>query len=226
MIITTAREIAETRQFDIGAALNRTTPGVSINDVPAIPSRRRSIFAASSPHPSSGTPQGLAVYQNGIRINEAWGDIVNWDLIPTVAIDRAVIETGNPLFGLNAIGGAVVLDMKNGFTWQGFDLDGRFGSRGRRQRDDAIWRCSADFATYLAMEAAGDDGYRKFSGTHIQRLYGDVGYRGDPVEVHFTLATRTKPLRPLRLGAGRSRQHRSKLCLHDAADDEEHALAI
>ncbi len=29
-----------------------------------------------------GTPQGLAVYQNGVRINEVFGDTVNWDLIP------------------------------------------------------------------------------------------------------------------------------------------------
>ena len=32
--------------------------------------------------PVIGTPQGLAVYQNGVRINEVFGDVVNWDLIP------------------------------------------------------------------------------------------------------------------------------------------------
>ena len=185
--VTSAREIAESRQFDIGSALNRTTPGVSINDVAGNPFAPEVDFRGFVASPVVGTPQGLAVYQNGIRINEAWGDVVNWDLIPTVAIDRAVIETGNPLFGLNAIGGAVVLDMKNGFTWQGFDLDGRFGSRGRRQGTMQYGVQSHDFASYLAMEAAGDDGYRKFSGTRIQRLYGDVGYRGDQVEAHFTL---------------------------------------
>ncbi len=185
--ITTAREIADSHQFDLGPALNRTTPGVSINDVTGNPFSPEVDFRGFVASPVVGTPQGLAVYQNGVRINEAWGDTVNWDLIPTVAIDRAAIFTGNPLFGLNAIGGAVALDMKNGFTWQGFELDGRGGSRGRRQGSMQYGVQDHDFAAYLAVEAAGDNGYRRFSGANIHRLYGDVGYRGDQAEVHFTL---------------------------------------
>jgi len=187
VIITTAREIADTRQFDIGGALERSTPGVSTNDVlgnPFTPEINYRGFAAS---PVPGTPEGLAVYQNGVRINEAYGDTVNWDMIPTVAIDRTAIVTGNPLFGLNALGGAVVLDMKNGFTYQGFELDGRMGSRNRRQTSMQYGVLQGDFSSYLAIEAAGDSGYRKFSGSQVRRLYGDIGYRGDAAEVHFTL---------------------------------------
>ncbi len=43
-------------------------------------------FRGFDASPVSGTPQGLAVYQNGVRINEAFGDTVNWDLIPTSAV--------------------------------------------------------------------------------------------------------------------------------------------
>ncbi len=187
VIITTAREIADTRQFDIGPALDRSTPGVSTNDVLGNPFAPEVDFRGFVASPVSGTPEGLAVYQNGVRINEAYGDTVNWDMIPTVAIDRSAIVTGNPLFGLNALGGAVVLDMKNGFTYQGFDLDGRLGSRNRRQTTMQYGVLQGDFASYLAIEAAGDSGYRKYSGSQVRRLYGDIGYRGDSVEVHFTL---------------------------------------
>ena len=187
MIITTAREIADTRQFDISGALDRSTPGVSTNDVLGNPFSPEVDFRGFVASPVSGTPEELAVYQNGVRINEAYGDTVNWDLIPTVAIDRSAIVTGNPLFGLNALGGAVVLDMKNGFTYQGFDLDGRLGSRNRRQTTMQYGVLQGDFASYLAVEAAGDSGYRKYSGSQVRRLYGDIGYRGDSVEVHFTL---------------------------------------
>jgi len=72
-------------------------------------------------------------------------------LIPSVAIDRTAIVTGNPLFGLNAIGGAVVLDMKNGFTYQGFELDGRGGSFARRQSTMQYGVQAGDFASYLAL---------------------------------------------------------------------------
>ncbi len=184
--ITTAEEIAATHEFDVARALERVAPGVLINDVGGNPFLPEVDFRGFVASPISGTPIGLAVYQNGIRINEAWGDTVNWDLIPSVAIDRTAIVTANPLFGLNAIGGAVVLDMKNGFTYHGFELDGRGGSFGRRQGSLQYGVEKDGFAAYIAMEAAGDNGYRKFSGSHVERMYGDLGWRGDNAEVHAT----------------------------------------
>jgi iron complex outermembrane receptor protein len=80
-----------------------------------------------------------------------------------------------------------VLDMKNGFTWQGFEIDGRGGSRGRRQVAMQHGVEAENFASYLAVEALGDNGYRQFSGSHLKRIYGDVGYRGDTAEIHATL---------------------------------------
>jgi iron complex outermembrane receptor protein len=186
--ITTAKELGDSRQFDLGPALNRTTPGVSLLDVTGNPFAPELDYRGFVASPVAGTPQGLAVYQNGVRINEAWGDSVNWDLIPTVAIDRSTIVTGNPLFGLNAIGGAVVLDMKNGFTWQGFEVDARVGSYNRRQSTMQYGVQDHDFAAYLAVEAIGDRGYRQFSGAYLHRLYGDIGYRGEQAEIHATLS--------------------------------------
>src|SRR6185295_10047697 len=81
--------------------------------------------------PLQGTPQGLAVYMGGIRLNEAFGDTVNFDLIPTNAIDRADVWSNNPLFGLNALGGAINLSMKNGFTYRGTEFEHMGGSYGR-----------------------------------------------------------------------------------------------
>ncbi len=182
--VVSSQEIANSRQFNLGEALQRTAPGVIINDVGGNPFLPEIDYRGFNASPISGTPQGLAVYQNGIRINEAWGDSVNWDLIPSVAINRLAIESGNPLFGLNAIGGAVTLDMKNGFTWQGFEADGRGGAFGRRMGTAQYGVRSGSFATYWAAEAIGDDGYRKFSGSGIKRFYGDVGYQGDRAEIH------------------------------------------
>jgi len=106
-------------------------PGVTANDVQgnefALDLRYRG-FAAS---PLQGTPQGLAVYMQGIRVNEAFGDTVNWDLIPKVAIGRSDIWTNNPTFGLNALGGAISFQMKDGFTYNGTEFDASGGSYGR-----------------------------------------------------------------------------------------------
>lgn len=180
-------ELQNTRQFELSGNLQRQLPGVSVTDVGGNPMQPELDYRGFTASPIAGTPQGLAVYQNGIRINEAWGDNVNWDLIPNIAIDRLSVVTGNPLFGLNAIGGAVTLDMKNGFTYQGFEIDGRFGSRGRRQGAMQYGVQAGPYAGYMAVEALGDNGYRQFSGSHVKRFYGDVGYRGDSGEIHGTL---------------------------------------
>ena len=58
-------------------------------------------FAAS---PVQGRPQGLAVYVNGMRFDQPFGDTVDWDLIRNNAIDRLNVERSDPVFGLNTLG--------------------------------------------------------------------------------------------------------------------------
>ena len=135
----------------------------------------------------AGTPQGLAVYQNGVRINEAFGDTVNWDLIPTTAIRSVAVVTNNPAFGLNALGGAVTVQMKDGFGYQGAEINTMGGSYNRLQ-SSAQWGKQVDkFAVYGALEGLHDDGFRNFSPSDIRRFYGDVGYRSDNSEFHLNM---------------------------------------
>src|SRR5215813_6195486 len=108
---------------DVTKTLDQRVPGVFTSDVQGnefTPDLRYRGFAAS---PLQGTPQGLAVYMQGVRVNEAFGDTVNWDLIPTIAIGRADVWTNNPAFGLNALGGAISFQMKDGFTYRGTEFD-------------------------------------------------------------------------------------------------------
>ena len=87
-------------------------------------------FAAS---PLQGTPQGLAVYVNGMRFNQPFGDTVYWDLIPDVAIDKVNLEGSNPVFGLNALGGSINVRLKDGFSFQGLEAALAGGSFGHVQ---------------------------------------------------------------------------------------------
>jgi iron complex outermembrane receptor protein len=87
-------------------ALTSQLGSVNINDDPFQPDILFRGFEAS---PVLGTPEGLAAYQNGVRINEAFGDNLNWDLFPNIAIDRVDVVSSNPVYGLNALGGAVVV---------------------------------------------------------------------------------------------------------------------
>src|ERR1700730_10758579 len=98
--------------------------------------------------------------------------MVHWDLIPTAAIRSVTVVTNNPAFGLNALGGAIDVQMKNGFNYRGAEIDTMGGSFGRLQ-SSAQWRMQVDnFSIYGALESLHDDGFRNFSAWHVLRFSG------------------------------------------------------
>ena len=147
-----AGQIARTGSLNIADALQQQVPGIIISDTTGNPFQPDIQFRGFVASPVAGTPQGLAVYQNGVRINEAFGDTVNWDLIPTAAIRSVTVVTNNPAFGLNALGGAINVLMKNGFNYQGAEINTMGGSFGRIQ-SSAQWGKQIDnFSVYGALE--------------------------------------------------------------------------
>ncbi|MGX9425639.1 MULTISPECIES: TonB-dependent receptor [Bradyrhizobium] len=185
--VVDSREIARTDSFNITTALDQRVPGVIVNEVAGNPFQPDVQFRGFVASPVAGTPQGLAVYQNGVRINEAFGDTVNWDLIPTSAVRSIDVVTNNPAFGLNALGGAVVVQMKDGFSYQGAEINTMGGSFGRIQ-GAAQWGKQIDnFAVYGALEGLHDNGFRNFSPSDVRRFYGDVAHKNDVSEFHLNI---------------------------------------
>jgi iron complex outermembrane receptor protein len=133
-----------------------------------------------------GTPQGLAVYQNGVRINEVFGDTVNWDLIPQNAINGMTLVPSNPVYGLNAIGGALSMQMKNGFTYHGVEGEVNGGSYGRLATSVQAGGEVGNLSGYIAADAIDDAGWRDDSASSLRRVYMDLGARGDQTEFHVT----------------------------------------
>src|SRR5450759_3799495 len=182
-----ADQIERTRSPNITDALQKYVPGLVVNEVAGNPFQPDVQFRGFVASPVAGTPQGLAVYQNGVRINEAFGDTVNWDLIPTAAIRSVTVVTNNPAFGLNALGGAVNVLMKDGFNYHGAEIDTMGGSFGRIQ-SSAQWGKQVDnFAVYGDLEGLHDGGFRNFSASNVRRFYGDIGYRNDTSEFHVNM---------------------------------------
>lgn len=180
-------QIEGTGSFNIGDALQKYVPGVILSDVSGNPFQSDIQFRGFVASPVSGTPQGLAVYQNGVRINEAFGDTVNWDLIPTAAIRSVTIATNNPAFGLNALGGAINVQMKDGFSYHGAELDVMGGSFGRLQGSMQWGKQVDQYAVYGALEGLRDNGFRNFSESAVRRFYGDVGFKSDISEFHLNM---------------------------------------
>jgi len=182
-----SNQIEGSGSLNVGDALQKYVPSVTLSEVSGNPFQPDIQFRGFVASPISGTPQGLAVYQNGVRINEAFGDTVNWDLIPTAAIRSVTIATNNPAFGLNALGGAVNVQMKDGFSYQGAELDVMGGSFGRLQGSMQWGRRVDQFAVYGALEGLKDNGFRNFSESAVRRFYGDVGFKNDISEFHLNM---------------------------------------
>jgi hypothetical protein len=185
--VVDANQIKQTGSLNISDVLQKYVPGIIVNEVAGNPFQPNVQFRGFVASPVAGTPQGLAVYQNGVRVNEAFGDTVNWDLIPTAAIRSVTVVTNNPAFGLNALGGAVNVQMKDGFNYHGAEIDTMGGSFGRIQ-SLAQWGKQVDnLAVYGNLEGLHDGGFRNFSASNVRRFYGDVGYRNDTGEFHVNM---------------------------------------
>ena len=182
----TARQIEVDQGSDnVIATLARRTPGVNLNDSQGNANRVDLSYRGFTASSVQGVPQGLAVYQNGVRINEAFGDVVNFDLIPPQAIQRIDVVTGNPVFGLNAIGGAVNIQMKNGFTWQGTEISAWGGSDARTAGYLEYGKISGPWSVYFTGDGLNDRGWRYQNPSTIGRLYADLGYRSQDSEFHL-----------------------------------------
>jgi iron complex outermembrane receptor protein len=181
-----ADDVTRMESPNLTDTLFQRIPGLSLSDPNGNSAQQELRYRGFAASPLQGQPQGLAVYMNGIRINEAFGDTVNWDLIPTNAIQRADVWSSNPVFGLNALGGAISLQMKDGFTFQGFEADVLGGSYGRISGGLQYGVQKGDLALYVAAQGLRDDGWRDRSPTEIGRVYLDLGWRNDRAELHLS----------------------------------------
>jgi iron complex outermembrane recepter protein len=178
---------SHTKTPDFFQGLIQGVPFVSPSDQSGNPFQLNLDYRGFTASPVQGTPQGIAVYQNGVRINESYGDVVNWDFIPEMAINRLTLMPNNPLFGLNAIGGAVSIEMKNGFNYHGEEVELRGGSFGRVGGAAQAGIQSGNYSAYVAADSVHDDGWRDFSSSsQVNRIYADLGARGgDQTEFHL-----------------------------------------
>jgi len=172
---------------DLLQTMARGLPGVALGDQTGNQFQLDINYRGFISSPVNGTPQGLAVYQNGVRVNEVFGDIVNWDFIPEKAINRMILVPSNPVYGLNALGGALSLEMKNGFTHQGVESELMGGSYGRIGTSVQAGGQSGNASGYITADAIDDGGWRQDSPSRLRRIFSDFGIRGDQTEFHWTV---------------------------------------
>ncbi len=128
-----------------------------------------------------GSPTGLSVWIDGVRMNEPFGAIVNWDLIAMNAIGAVTVVPGsNPLFGLNTLGGAIVLTTKNGADNRGLAMSMQAGSFARRgaQAEAGGILAAGSLDWFVAATTDDQDGYRWYTHTRVSQIYAKLRWHG------------------------------------------------
>jgi outer membrane receptor protein involved in Fe transport len=184
-------KLEEQKSLSIADYMNNNLLGVSVNETQNNPYQPDILFRGFSASPLLGTPQGLSVFQDGVRVNEPFGDAVNWDLIPVNAIAGInLIPGSNPVFGLNTLGGSLSVVTKNGRTHQGGAIETSFGSWGRKTGAAEYGGVSADGSIdyFISGNYFDEDGWRDYSPTEVKQLFGKVGWQNETsrLELSYT----------------------------------------
>ncbi len=183
----TAKDIEENQGLDLSQFLNRNLQSVTINEAQNNPLQPDIQYRGFTSSPLLGLPQGIAVYQNGVRVNEVFGDTINWDLIPKSSIASInLIGGANPIFGLNTLGGAISITTKNGFTHEGHNLEVYGGSFERvittfeSGGNDGAW------GYFLTSSYFDEQGWRDASPSNAFSLFGAISWQGKDSALDFS----------------------------------------
>jgi outer membrane receptor protein involved in Fe transport len=174
-----ARRLRELQSLNLPDFLGSQLPSVNVNEMQGNPFQMDVNYRGFSASPLLGTPQGLSVFQDGVRINEPFGDVVNWDLVPLSAISEiALVPGANPLFGLNTLGGALTLQTKSGDTDPGTELELSAGSFGRIATGVSHGRTLGQHGhLFVAASSFDEDGWRDHSPSRVRQLFAKGGVR-------------------------------------------------
>ena len=182
-----AKEIKDAHSLSMTDLFNTKLQGVTVNDYQGNPFQMDIQYRGFTAGPQIGTPQGLSVFIDGIRVNEPFGDVVNWDMIPMNAIAGVDLFPGsNPIFGLNTLGGSFALKTKDGFNNTAMDAEVLAGSFGRKQLQMENGWNNGTIAFFGAASLFDENGWRDNSPSEVNQLFGKASYRGDKLDLHFS----------------------------------------
>ena len=182
-----AKKIDEQHASDFSEMLNQNMGSVTINDTQSSPVQMDVNFRGFTASPVLGTPQGLSVFVDGVRVNEAFGDVVNWDLLPKNAISSISIMPGSdPVFGLNTLGGAISVNTKSGFDFPGTVLTVSDGSWNRRTVNAETGGHGETVDYFIATSFMDDNGWAEHNPTLVKQLFAKTGFQNDKTDIDLS----------------------------------------
>ena len=183
-------DIDNSGALDLTDFVNRRLDGVYLNEIQGNPAQADLNYRGYTASPLLGTPQGVSVYMDGVRLNQPFGDVVSWDLIPRAAIAEVTLIPGsNPLFGLNTLGGALSLETRDGRGSPGTAVELSGGSFGRKIASlEHGGSNNKGISWFLAGNMFFEDGWRKDSPSNVRQYFGKLNWQGTKTTLALTVA--------------------------------------
>jgi outer membrane receptor protein involved in Fe transport len=183
----TSADMQRQQTTDIADYLNANFSGVNVSESADNPFQLDINYHGFTASPLLGTPEGLSVYVDGVRVNESFGDTVNWDLIPESAISTVSLISGsNPVFGLNTLGGALSVQTKSGHDNPGTELEAYGGSFGRHSFQGETGGEFGAFDYFVTGNYFDETGWRDLSPTRVWQGFGKVGWQTDQTDIDLS----------------------------------------
>ena len=181
----TGADLSQAHAADVTELLRRAAGGVFINDIQNNPLQPDVNYRGFTASPLLGTPQGVSVYMDGVRLNQPFGDVVSWDIVPKSAIGRiALVQGGSPLFGRNTLGGALNIETRSGKTDPGTALEAAFGSWSRQTYSARTGGASeSGFNYFVSGDYFKEDGWRDFSPSEAWQGFGKLGWSNESTDI-------------------------------------------
>jgi iron complex outermembrane receptor protein len=176
--VITGSEMRNQESISVPDYLERNIGSISVNQAQGNPFQPDVNFRGFTASPLLGVPQGLSVFQDGVRVNDPFGDVVNWDLIPQGAISTMTLVPGsNPVFGLNTLGGSLAINTKSGRQYPGGQVTLFGGSSDTYSGNFEYGGVKDNFDYYVYGNYYDSQGWRDYSPSTVQQIFGKVGYQ-------------------------------------------------
>jgi outer membrane receptor protein involved in Fe transport len=187
--VATDKTIRKAGGENLSEFMAHNLSGVNINEVSGSPFQSDITFRGFRASPVLGSAQGISVYLDGVRVNEPFGDVVNWDMVPEAAIGELLLVTGaNPLYGLNTLGGALALRTKSGLTDPGGQLEFSVTDHGRRRADIAYGlQGTGGWHSFVGATLFDDEGWRDHSAGRLGNVLVKIGRTTAPTDWSVSL---------------------------------------
>ena len=128
-----------------------------------------------------GTPQGIGVFLDGIRVNEPDAQEVDFDLLPSAAIDHSSLDRGsNVLFGRNSLGGTLLMTTKRGGDRPELTGQVGVGSWGGQLATVTAGGKVDGIDGFIAATGENEVGWKNVSSSNTRNVFATIGHQWGP----------------------------------------------